>query len=456
MARFQTTIGSLLLLAWIAMPGFAQSTVPDGAQFQVNTYTTSTQDGVAVAVDGAGFATVFWHSFGADNGGPSDSWSVQGQRYAPDGAPLGDQFLVSPLPSISQKRPAVATNEAGDLVVVWDSYFNDFGDFSDKSIQSHRYDSNGAPLGSQFQANTHINRAQINPDVALDQDGNFVVVWQSGGFDELGSGELGAPDTSIQGQRFASDGMPLGEQFLVNTYTTNDQEKPKLAMSPQGDFVVVWESDGSDNGDTSSFSLQGQLFAPNGVPIGDQFLVNTYTTDDQKRPAVAMAPSGDFVVVWQSFGSDNGDTSYWSIQGQRFASNGTKAGSQFLVNTYTTYWQSSAAISMDADGDFIVVWRSEESDDADTSDSSIQAQRFASNGNRIGEQFLVNTYTTSFQRGPALATHANGDFVVLWDSEGADNDSSFKSIQGQRFHVFDPFFADGFETGDTSAWSPNR
>ena len=35
-------------------------------------------------------------------------------------------------------------------------------------------------------------------------------------------------------------------------------------------------------------------------------------------PAIAMNPRGDFVVAWTSYGSNYGDTSYGSIQGQRF------------------------------------------------------------------------------------------------------------------------------------------
>ncbi len=62
-----------------------------------------------------------------------------------------------------------------------------------------------------------------------------------------------------------------------------------------------------------------------------------------------------------------------------------------------------------------------------------------------------------------MATTVDGDFVVVWASElfiplaarSADgwrgSDGSGSSIQGQRFSV--PLFADGFESGDTSAWS---
>jgi hypothetical protein len=94
--------------------------------------------------------------------------------------------------------------------------------------------------------------------------------------------------------------------------------------------VVVWASAGSSGGDTSSYSVQGQRYAAGGAPLGGQFQVNTYTTSFQFSPSVASDAEGDFVVVWQSNGSSGGDTSSYSIQGQRFRVTGDLVGRVFL------------------------------------------------------------------------------------------------------------------------------
>ena len=62
--------------------------------------------------------------------------------------------------------------------------------------------------------------------------------------------------------------------------------------------------------------------------------MNTYTTAMQNTPAVAVDGSGDFVVVWQSYGQDG--KSHYSVFGQRFNAAGTPASGEFQVNTYTT------------------------------------------------------------------------------------------------------------------------
>jgi hypothetical protein len=72
--------------------------------------------------------------------------------------------------------------------------------------------------------------------------------------------------TSIQAQ--APD--PVGEQFQVNSYTTNSQKEPAVAATPQGNFVVVWRRDGSVGTDTSSYSIQGQRYS-SGIVFADGF-----------------------------------------------------------------------------------------------------------------------------------------------------------------------------------------
>ena len=52
--------------------------------------------------------------------------------------------------------------------------------------------------------------------------------------------------------------------------------------------------------------------------MGDEFQVNTYTTNRQLNASVGVDAAGDFVVAWMSYGSSGSDNSTYSIQGQRF------------------------------------------------------------------------------------------------------------------------------------------
>ncbi len=139
-------------------------------------------------------------------------------------------------------------------------------------------------------------------------------------------------------------------------------------------------------------------------------------------------------MVWSSDGSSGTDTSSSSVQGQRYASNGAALGAQFQVNSHTTSQQSHPSVAMDSGGVFVVTWYSSESHGTDTSASSIQGQRFASNGSTQGAEFQVNTYTTSEQSGSSVASAPGASFVVAWHSQGSsETDASYQSIQAQRY-----------------------
>jgi hypothetical protein len=57
--------------------------------------------------------------------------------------------------------------------------------------------------------------------------------------------------------------------------------------------------------------------------------VNTYTTGDQAYPSVCVAPSGGFVVAWESRGADNG------IFVRRYAGNGAAMGEEVAADSGT-------------------------------------------------------------------------------------------------------------------------
>src|SRR5437764_14550216 len=60
------------------------------------------------------------------------------------------------------------------------------------------------------------------------------------------------------------------------------------------------------------------------VPVGTETQVNTTTTDDQTKAAVARDAVGGYVAVWQS---SNQDGSPNSIFGQRYNGDGVALGS---------------------------------------------------------------------------------------------------------------------------------
>jgi hypothetical protein len=429
-SRFAPWATAWALSLAAALPAAAQTPNPAGAEFQVNSFTTNYQTTPSVATEVDGDFVVVWSSYGS-SGTDHSGTSIQGQRYASDGSTRGAQFQLNSYATGNQRFPTIAAESDGDFVVTWSSAGSAETDADGFSIQAQRFASDGSTLGTQFQVNTYTTTNQTFPAVAAGAAGEFVVAWVG-----YGSAGTDTSQTSIHAQRHASDGSPLGAEFQVNTRTSSFQRTPWVASDPDGDFVVVWRSLGSFGTDTSGESVQGQRYASDGSALGTEFQVNSYTTGDQVAPSVAVGISGEFLVVWESAGSSGTDVSGASIQGQRYASDGSAQGAEFQINSFETSDQRDPAVTSDADGNLAVVWQSDGSSGTDTSSLSIQGQRLAPGGSPLGAEIQVNTYTSSEQRAPAVSAAANGEFVVVWRSQGSSGtDTSSFSVQGQRYRL---------------------
>lgn len=337
-----------------------------GPEFQVNSYTTGSQNSAAVAFDASGNFVVVWGSIGSA-GSDTDGQSVQAQRYDGTGNSIGGQFQVNTYTTAPQGNPDVTFDGLGRFIVVWGSNGSSGTDSDLSSIQAQRYDSTGMPIGGEFQVNSYTTGNQHSASVAVDGAGNFFVAWVSDG-----SSGTDSDLNSIQAQRYDAAGTPLGGEFQVNTYTTNGQSGAEVAMDATGNIVVVWDSTGSAGTDTSAGSIQGQRYDTSGAPLGGQFQVNTHTTGEQSGPDVSADAAGNFVVVWESTNSPASDA---GILGQRYDSTGAPVGAEFQVNTYTFDLQFDPHAAADAAGNFIVAWTSVSSFDFDRDDSSVHAQR---------------------------------------------------------------------------------
>ena len=57
----------------------------------------------------------------------------------------------------------------------------------------------------------------------------------------------------------------IGDEFLVNTTTPNDQGAPAITSLSDGRFVVTWQDGSGQGGDCSGTSIKAQLFDASGA-----------------------------------------------------------------------------------------------------------------------------------------------------------------------------------------------
>lgn len=334
-------------------------------------------------------------------------------------APTGPEFQVTSAATSALSPPSVATDAAGNFVVVWEGAGRDGSDYG---VAGRRFDASGAPRGAEFQANAFTSGRQSRPSVASDAAGNFVVVWSSANQDGSGDG--------IFGRRYDAGGVASGGDFLINTSTLGNQDRPAAASDPAGNVVVVWESD-----DGSGTGIFGQVFDPGGNKVGQEFGANTATGGTQARPAVAADAAGHYFVVWE--GEDGSGT---GVFGQVLDGAGGHVGAEFRANTTTSGAQERPAVAADPAGNFVVVWRS--------SGQGIVGQRYDASGTAMGAEFVVNS-TPGDQGAPGVAADGSG-FEVVWSSPG-------RGIFGRRYDAGGAAQGDEFQiaaAGDTPRAAP--
>ncbi len=435
--------------------------VPQGNEFLVNTYTTNSQQSPSVAVGSAGDFVIAWNSFtqdGSDHG-------IYAQRYNAAGAPQGSEFRVNTYTSDQQNRASVAVDADGDFVIAWQSRLQDGSIYG---IYAQRYNASGVAQVSEFQVNTYTTSNQMFPSVSSDTAGNFVITWQSQAQDGSGDGVYAqrynaagvtqgseflvntyttasqmnprvavnaagdfviawasntqdASNYGIYAQRYNAAGVPQGSEFRANAYTTGYQYQPSVAIDTAGNFVITWQSLGQDGSDLGVYA---QRYNAAGEAQGSEFQVNTYTTGKQGSPSVTVDAAGDFVIAWYSFqdGGSGGPFGPSGIYAQRYNAAGVPQGSEFLVNTYTTNEQTSPSIAADSAGDFVITWQSSDiyaqrytTGLANDSQSVTVTARFQSTQNTWGGGTVTLTPPTATVTG----TPSGDNFKMIYDSATA-------------------------------------
>ncbi|MCC6549445.1 MAG: T9SS type A sorting domain-containing protein [Ignavibacteriaceae bacterium] len=276
----------------------------------------------------------------------------------------------------------------------------------------------------EFRVNTTTDSTQRQPAISVDGNGNYAVVWKS----EAGATFTGKSDVYIQ--FFTVADQKTGSEQRVNTILPGEQEKPVIAMNTGGTAVVVWTSYTSP---ANSYDIYGRLFV-NNLPAGDEFLVNTVIANTQSNPSVAFNNAGtEFTVAWDSWYQDGGDR---GIYAQRFQISGnaaSKTGTEFLVNSNTAYSQARPAVKYLADGKILFIWESFKTASSSPAGYDIYGRIFSADGSIAGNEFTVNTYSADYQWLGDCTVLDDDSFTVVWCSWEQDGDDG--GIYYQRFNA---------------------
>ena len=411
-AMFRGVLVTVLTGVYLGGEATVDAQPQPGPEFRVNQRTSGFQWGGIVTVTDDGSFTVFWsvQEEQLPLGTPTHPPHLLGQRFGPSGNRIGNEFTLR---EWGGAGTSVAMDAAGDFVVVWGGFY---------SLWAQRFGPDGSALTSEIGVAFSYDRFFLN-DVATAPTGEFVIVWLDYG-------------TRLYASRFDEDANWLGDTPLIRDLPRYAETSPAVAMDADLDFVVVW-ADGPWN--SSPNVVLGRRFTGTGDLVGPEIRVSTDGAAPKADVDIASARNGSFVVVWSSDGQD-GDGG--GIFGQRFNSDGRRLGPEFQVNTEEAGEQVDPSVSVNARGDFAVVWTSH---GQDGSDDGVFLQLFGAAGRRVGGETQVNVESRGRQSRPAVAVARDGGVVAVW--EGPPGAGDPYGIFARRFGVA-PLDSDADTDGD--------
>ncbi len=424
--------------------GWLRLLVFDTTQSSVSVQTVSVEDGNTSIFPG-GVPRLWESAYDSDPTHVDHEYSFAYDMSAPVGpdihVPL-DHFhdrTVNTRGAGDQQGPAIAVNPAtGDYVVVWEQE-------EDNSIYMRGFDATGRQRFPETRVSDLRQGWTEDPDVAMDGQGNFVVVWTDGD-------GLNHATNNIIMEGFDADGNSLFTERGVASNGSHDQRRAAVAMSMlSGDFVVVWEDDSNANED---YTIYGRGFSLTGEEQFPDTRMNLDYAGEQEYPDVAIDAGGRFVVVWRDKHTNIVPPDDLHIECRRFqfpdpAGPVIPQSSDMIVNSTEGGEHVRPAIGMDQwHGDYVVVWQYDGDNDGIW---AVQAREFKWNGTPKGNQFSLGFSDGGIwgqgdsEEIPAVSMNVYGRWICTY-----------------RVHVVtlgqpnneDYIFADGYDGNGTNLFSP--
>lgn len=343
---------------------------------------------------------------------------------AAPGDPIGAKRSVASVPQSVDLywQPAIARNRHGDMVVVWRAY---------SGVHARLLDRDGVPKGEVFQVGSGTAVPGL-PDVAMDDDGNFVVVWEPMG------GVAG-----VHAQRYHADGSVNGPVLQVTDALASSRQSviqaPAVAMDADGDFVVAWAQGREiETGNrlrcayglglctsVGNYSVRARRYTSGGTQANAIQTVDSAGATElvalslplgvgnrEDRVEVAMNDDNQFVVAWNRL--SQGLSLASGVWSRRYNAAGVGELKR-LVSAQRN--QAMPSVAMDGNGAYAVTYRRPDRALSGGADG-VYVRRFpAGTGLGAAEQRVdLGPTTDSLVNWPSIAMNPAGDFVVTWNA----------------------------------------
>jgi len=278
------------------------------------------------------------------------------------------------------------------------------------------------PQGGEFSILGAIPGDQVWPSISLLPSAG-VIVCQDNVVDKNGSG--------IRGAMLSTSFLP-GRTYCANKTATGNQINPKVQLLADNNMITVWQSSVAGKPNIYARLARGTTTKTNSA-YGTNFYtidlrVNTYIKDQQVDPAVAALPDGSAIITWSSYGEDG---SMWGVYARKMSKAGVfSPAKEFKVNQYTQYNQRKPGVATLANGQYVIVWISEQERFYNSVD--VYARVFTAAGVPVTDEIPVNSGTYPCDM-PDVAPLNDGGFTVVWGQKDMEVATNSWDVWGRAF-----------------------
>lgn len=298
----------------------------------------------------------------------------------------GSIVTLSP-PGQAPHSPKVALDDDGDAVVVWHGF-----DGTDNHVYAQRVSRTGT-VGT-LQVLSPAGVTIYGTDVAVDSDGDAVVTWA-----EYRDGSV-----FPKMRRFTSDGS-LSETTVLSSSPAH-ADAPAVAFDREGDAVLAWANNNV---------VQARTLSASGT-LGDleQVSADLSPIDRHTFAQVTIDRDGDALVTWRHWTDADQSTQVWG----RWVSRDGAVGEVRQLTPSSHPDVQNYSVAGDLDGDVLLTW-----------DRFPSGEMYARQITRMAT-LEPPVLVTSYGRLHSVGVDDDGDGVVVWQGEGIDG--SVGSVRARR------------------------
>jgi hypothetical protein len=268
---------------------------------------------------------------------------MRGQRFDITGNAIGSIFSFGNSVGVSaMNSSSLAMDAAGNFIFAWTAteYNN--------AVIYQVFDANGAAVGETSFLTVSAGNSQITGvNLSANAASQFVFSWQqydsSNGHHAFATRydfETGLFDAIFQVSQTSIAGTQTGQVFR----TAN-------GIAADGSFVIAWANGTS----TDDYDIYARRFATDGTPLGAEFIVNSDRALEQNRPVIVMQPNGEWLIGWQSrvpFPNNQFD----KVRIAHFSGDGSKLGDDASVGNIQQGRVQFPDLAINAAGTIVAAW----------------------------------------------------------------------------------------------------